>query len=60
MNYEYSEIKIPQGNDDLWQMLPLNLQNQPVSVIKTNNEMLAKQTFPHHIFNRADELVVEE
>lgn len=32
----------------------------PLERAKTDNETLAKQTLPHHIFDRADELVVKE
>lgn len=41
-----------------------NIFISPISGVKINsnpaNEMLGKQTLPHHIFDRADELVVKE
>lgn len=47
-----------------------NIRTSPISAVKinsnpserakTDNEMLAKQTLPHHIFDCADELVVKE
>lgn len=38
----------------------VKINSNPLERAKTANEMLAQQTLPHHIFDRADELVVKE
>lgn len=38
----------------------VKLNCNPLERAKPDNEMLAKQTLPHHVFDGADELVVKE